>query len=406
MEIRIRSSPFVAKTSSVLVVPKVTQSPATTRVGVVGAGQLARMMVQAAGPINIAVTVLASSEADAANDIADHVVIGAATDELAIRELSSLVDVVTFDHELVELAVIEKLELEGAKVYPSSAALRFAVDKAYQRRTLLAAGVRVPRFVILESWDEAAFDEAVGKFAGVPVVKAARGGYDGRGVVVTNDLNEARKSARRMSEFGEVLLEERLTLKSEVAGVVATNTLGERVFWPIVTTVQTNGMCSEVRFPAQLRPQELAQAEDVTQRVADIVNAVGILAVELFVTEEGVLVNEVATRPHNSGHWTIEGTNTSQFENHLRGVVGLPLGDTTPTEPFAVMVNIVGSDEPGSLENAQAVTGAHVHDYGKTWRSGRKLGHVTVTGDDATSVRVRAWQSANALKTSAKMEDE
>jgi len=403
---RIRLSPFVAKTTSVSVVLKVTQSPATTRVGVVGAGQLARMMAQAASPLNIALTVLASNSADAANDVADFVVIGAATDEVALRELSSLVDVVTFDHELVDLAVIEKLELEGTKIFPSSAALRFAVDKAYQRRTLQAAGVPVPRFVILDSWDEAAFDEASEKFAGVPVVKAARGGYDGRGVVVTNDLNEAREGARRMSESGEVLLEERLTLLSEVAGVVATNTLGERAYWPIVTTVQTNGMCSEVRFPAELGPQDLVEVLDITQRVAAIVNAVGIFAIELFVTSDGVFVNEVATRPHNSGHWTIEGSRTSQFENHLRGVVGLPLGETTPTERFAVMVNIVGTDEPGSLENAQAVAGAHVHDYGKTWRTGRKLGHVTVVGDDATSVRVRAWKSANALKTSAQMEDE
>jgi 5-(carboxyamino)imidazole ribonucleotide synthase len=330
---------------------------------------------------------------------------GAPTDETAIRSLSALVDVITFDHELVDLDVIEKLEHEGVNIFPSSSSLRFAVDKAYQRQTLHAAGIPIPRFFILESWDDNAFDEAV-RTLGVPVVKAARGGYDGRGVVVTDDLEEARVSAQRMCVNGKVVLEERLPLRSEAAGVVATNTHAERVYWPIVTTVQSNGMCTEVRYPAELGPGELSQAEDITQRVAELVNAVGILAIELFVTPAGVLVNEVATRPHNSGHWTIEGAQTSQFENHLRGVLGLALGATTPTDAFAVMVNVVGSEDAGSLQAARAVTGAHVHDYGKTWRPGRKLGHVTVTGDDATTVRVRAWQSANALKTSAVKENE
>jgi 5-(carboxyamino)imidazole ribonucleotide synthase len=177
-----------------------------------------------------------------------------------------------------------------------------------------------------------------------------------------------------------VVLEELLELRGEIAVSVVTGRDGSRVVYPPVDTEQRDGMCVTVRAPSQLRESERAAATDLALRVADLVGAVGVLAIELFVTDDGLLVNEVATRPHNSGHWSIEGATTSQFENHLRAVAGLPLGSTDPTAPLSVMVNVVGGSHEPRWNDLAALPGAYVHHYGKAFRPGRKLGHVTVTG--------------------------
>jgi 5-(carboxyamino)imidazole ribonucleotide synthase len=169
--------------------------------------------------------------------------------------------------------------------------------------------------------------------------------------------------------------------------------------YPLVTTVQSDGMCVEVRMPAEVSTQLAEDAAALGKRIATQIEVVGVLAIELFVTTDGLVINEVALRPHNSGHWTIEGAVTSQFANHLRAVSGQPLGDTSATEAFAVMVNLVGGEEPSSLEAARSVAGAFVHDYTKSWRPGRKLGHVTALGGDAQLAHVTAWKSARAYGT-------
>ncbi|MHB8827788.1 MAG: ATP-grasp domain-containing protein, partial [Acidimicrobiales bacterium] len=228
-----------------------------------------------------------------------------------------------------------------------------------------------------------------------PGVKAARGGYDGRGVVFPADARATKDAIGAIA--GDAVVEERLDLRGELSQVLVRSVTGEVALYPLVTTLQREGMCVETVYPAPA--QHANDAAALATRIAELSGVVGILAVELFVTDAGLLVNEVALRPHNSGHWTIEGAATSQFANHLRAVSGQSLGSTAPLADAAVMVNVVGAYEPGSIAAASAVPGAHVHDYGKSWRPKRKLGHVTVVGADATAAHVRAWESARAYGT-------
>ncbi len=362
--------------------------------GVVGGGQLARMMGEAAHAVNVHLTVLAASPEDAAGKTCDSLVLGDARDANALARLADEVDVVTFDHELVDLEQIRELEAVVA-VRPSASALAFAVDKAHQRRRLAAIGVAVPRHLIVSSVDDPALEPFLASLDAPPVVKSARGGYDGRGVTFCAGRDDARAAISAIE--GDAVIEEHLQLLGELSQVLVRDVQGHVALYPLVTTLQREGMCVETVFPA---PSDFAsEAAQLASRIAEEADVVGVLAVELFVTTEGLMVNEVALRPHNTGHWTIEGTATSQFANHLLAVSGQGLGATTPTEAAVVMVNVVGADEPGSALAAAEIPGAHVHDYGKSWRPGRKLGHVTVCSSDVTSAHVRAWQSARAYGT-------
>ena len=370
-----------------------------TRVGVVGAGQLALMMGEASSGLNVSITVLAATSGDPAIATCAHAIIGDARDELAIERLSDEVDVITFDHELVDLDHIAQLEDRGVTVRPSSSSLRFAVDKAFQRQSLFDAGLPVPRFLVVESSSDPRVSNFLELLDDPPVLKSARGGYDGRGVLFPADRVEAVTMIDELSATGEVLIEERLDLRGEVAQLVVRGVDGSIGLYPLVTTVQSDGMCVEVRMPAEVSTQLAEDAAALGKRIATQIEVVGVLAIELFVTTDGLVINEVALRPHNSGHWTIEGAVTSQFANHLRAVSGQPLGDTSATETFAVMVNLVGGEEPSSLDAALRVPGAFVHDYTKSWRPGRKLGHVTALGGDAQLAHVTAWKSARAYGT-------
>jgi 5-(carboxyamino)imidazole ribonucleotide synthase len=234
---------------------------------------------------------------------------------------------------------------------------------------------------------------------GPPVLKAARGGYDGRGVLFPQSRVEALAMIDELSRTTSVVVEERLILRGELALVVVRGVNGEFSSYPLVSTVQSNGMCVEVRYPADVDDATRHEAHRLGRKIANLVGAVGVLAIEFFRSDRGLFVNEIALRPHNTGHWTIEGARTSQFTNHLLAVSGRALGSTDPVVAAAVMVNVVGADEPGSIERAAQVPGAHVHDYGKSWRPGRKLGHVTVVGDDAGAAHVTAWESARAYGT-------
>lgn len=359
-------------------------------------------MGEASPEAGVLITVLASSNDDSAVATCDEVIIGDAHDGEALERLSQHVDVVTFDHELVDLDHVASLESRGVVVRPSAAALRFAVDKAYQREELAAAGLPVPRFLVVSSPADPRVAGFLDGQAGPPVIKAARGGYDGRGVLFPSDRDETLAMIAQTCVNGEAVLEERLALESEVAQLVVRGVDGSLALYPLVTTVQSEGMCSEVRFPADVSDDVLAAAREIGTRLATLIDVVGVLAVELFLTDQGLVINEVALRPHNSGHWTIEGARTSQFANHLRAVSGQPLGDVTTTTPCAVMVNVVGSEQPSSLAAALDVPGAFVHDYGKSWRPGRKLGHVTVVSDDASAAHVTAWKGARAYGTRTK----
>ncbi|MGA7834651.1 MAG: 5-(carboxyamino)imidazole ribonucleotide synthase [Acidimicrobiales bacterium] len=379
--------------------PNAHQTTARRRVGVAGAGQLARMMGEAAGALDLELTVLATSFEDSAVSTCDHVLVGSATDEEALRSLAEEVEVITFDHELVDLEVLGALERSGAVLRPSPSALRYSVDKAFQRRAFREHGLPVPRFLAVESSRDERLSSFLDSLVTAPVIKASRGGYDGRGVVIASSREEALAAIDEMAVRGEVVVEEQMILRGEVAQLVARATSGELRAYPVVTTVQREGMCAEVHYPSELDETTLADAARLSVEIARLVKGVGIMAVEYFVTDAGLVINEIALRPHNSGHWTIEGTSTSQFTQHLRAVSGLELGDVDVLSPAAVMVNVVGAEQPGSLEAARAVPGTFVHDYGKAWRPGRKLGHVTALDDEPMSAHVRAWSSARAYGT-------
>ena len=356
------------------------------------------MMGDAAHEAGVILTVLASSPDDSAVASADVTLIGSPDDAGSLDELAGQVDVITFDHELVDLEQIAALEARGVVVRPGWRALRFAVDKGHQRQTFDVAGIPLPRFIVVTSTR----DEMLKGFldsVGTPVLKVATGGYDGRGVLFPQSRVETLSMIDELLKTTSVVVEERLNLRGELALVVVRGVHGEYASYPLVSTVQSHGICVEVRYPAGVDESTQLEANRLGRKIANLVGAVGVLAVEFFLTDLGLVVNEIALRPHNTGHWTIEGARTSQFTNHLLAVSGRALGSTEPVVASAVMVNVVGADEPGSIERAAQVPGAHVHDYGKSWRPGRKLGHVTVVGDDAGAAHVRAWESARAYGT-------
>ena len=363
------------------------------------------MAGEAASALGLSVAVLAERTGDAACAVATEVVIGSPFVFEELRAFASQCGVVTFDHEQVDLGLVAALADAGTVVHPDAGALELAVDKARMRTVLDRAGVPIPAYAVIESSPAATGADAVAAFAEThdwPVVlKSARGGYDGKGVWPVDDRTAAEEVLASVA--GQVVVEELLPLDAELAVLVARRPSGAVVAWPAVETAQVGGVCREVLVPGRLEAEVLEAAASLGQKVAEIAGAVGVMAVELFWSEGRLLVNEVATRPHNSGHWTIEGAVTSQFENHVRAVLDLPLGSTAPQHPQVASVNVFGGpegvDPAARLAAALAVEGVHVHLYGKQPRPGRKLGHVTVCGDDAESVRARAWAAARALGT-------
>jgi 5-(carboxyamino)imidazole ribonucleotide synthase len=369
-------------------------------VGIVGGGQLARMMVQAAVPLGIEVRILAEHPDDGAARVASHVDIGSPTDPDALRAFAAKCDIITLDHELVHVETLQEIEASGTPVRPGPRALLFAKDKLHQRTEFAAAGLPVPVF-------EGAGGSGVIAFAARhdwPVIaKAQRGGYDGRGVWVVPGLPDSAKVQREAQKRGlTLMLEEFVHIKRELAVIVARRPSGEAVTYPIVETVQRDGICHEVIAPAEVPAEVAEQARELGLRIAELTGAVGIIATELFWTEDGrILINEVATRPHNSGHFTIDGCVTSQFENHLRAVLDWPLGPTDLTAPSVVMINLLGTDEeslaPRVASTLAADAGVRPYLYGKQSRPGRKIGHVNVLGDDAGETRERAQRAALML---------
>ena len=368
-------------------------------VGMVGGGQLARMTHQAAISLGQSLRVLSVTPDDSAALVAADVRLGSHTDLAALRDFAKGCEAVTFDHEHVPTGHIEALEAEGVKIYPGSAALVFAQDKGLMRERLGRLGAPVPR------WRRVATAAEIESFAdgNWPVVaKATRGGYDGRGVWM---LSSAEEAAALVATGTPLIVEERVALRRELAALVARSPFGQVAAYPVVETVQRDGICVEVLAPAPgLSDERALDAQQLAIDLATSLGVVGLLAVELFETDAGIVVNELAMRPHNSGHWTIEGARTSQFEQHLRAVLDYPMGATTLTAPAVVMANVLGGAAGGisideRLHHLFATDpGARVHLYGKQVRPGRKIGHVTVLGDDMTSVRARAARAAKWLQ--------
>jgi 5-(carboxyamino)imidazole ribonucleotide synthase len=391
------------------VVPKTPHAAPT--VAMVGGGQLARMTHQASIALGQTLRVLAESDADPAAQVSPDVVIGSHTDLDALRRVADGATVLTFDHEHVPSELLEKLVAEGVNVAPPPRALVHAQDKLVMRRRLEALGAPVPRYAAFTNPADlegiAAFAESVD---GPLVVKAARGGYDGRGVQMAADAAQARDIAARYLDSGvPVVVEERVAMRRELSALVARSPFGQGSAWPVVETVQRDGICVLVIAPAPDLPDGVGTAaQRLALELAAELDVVGVLAVELFETVDGkLLVNELAMRPHNSGHWTMDGSRTSQFEQHLRAVLDYPLGDTDAVAPLTVMANVLGAAQTPAMSLDERLhhlfarmPDARVHLYGKEERPGRKIGHINFLGHDAAGVanlRERAGRAAHWL---------
>ena len=360
-------------------------------VGMVGGGQLARMTSQAATGLGVGFRVLAGSAAESAAQVSAGAWLGDYRSLADLRAFAAGCDVVTFDHEHVPGPHLAALETDGVQVRPGGAALRFTQDKLAMRERLTGLGVACPRFAPVRTIAEV---EEFADRSWPVVLKAVSGGYDGKGVWVCESAADAATVLTNMGlahgavlgrEFG-VIAEEYVAFERELAVLAARSPHRQGAVYPVVQTVQRDGICREVIAPAPgLAPGRAAQAAELALRIADELGVTGLLAVEMFETPAGLLVNELAMRPHNCGHWTIEGARTSQFEQHLRAVLDLPLGSPAMAAPVAVMANVLGGDDADVYDRYIHVMAADpavkVHMYGKPVRPGRKIGHVTVTGD-------------------------
>ncbi len=372
-------------------------------VAMVGAGQLARMTHQAAVDYGVTLRVLAQGARDPAVAAGAEAAYGTPSSLEDLVALAAGADVVTMDHELVPNEHLVALERSGHPVRPGPTAFRLTQDKLVARRVLEAAGIEGLAFPVHADVRRPADVVAFGEAHGWPVVVKARGSaYDGRGVHVVSSPDEA--AALVAEDGGDVawMVEEHVDLAAEVAAVVARSPAGEVVSYPVVATRQEDGMCVELVLPAPVPDAVAERATGIATAIVEAVGATGIVAVELFVSADGtLLLNELAMRPHNSGHVTIEACETSQFHNHLRAVLGWPLGPTDLRSPAAT-VNVVGrpggGDPRGRVADALRTAGAHVHLYGKGWRPGRKLGHVTVLAGTTDDALERARTAAHVLE--------
>lgn len=355
------------------------------RVGVIGGGQLARMMIAPAVELGLDLRVLAETDGMSAQLAATEV--GDNHDLEVVRAFARGVDAITFDHEHVPQDVLRALVADGVAVHPGPDALQYAQDKLVMRAKFAELGVPQPEWAAVRtSSDLTAF---LDEHQGAGVVKTPRGGYDGKGVRVVRAAAEAQDWLDALDGDDALLVEELVPFVRELAQQVARRASGEIVAYPVVETVQRDGVCVEVIAPAPAASERLIRvAEEIGRSIAEGLQVTGMLAVELFETDDDrILVNELAMRPHNSGHWSQDGAVTGQFEQHLRAVADLPLGSTAPQAAWSVMVNILGGPADGTLgERFASAMAEHptakIHTYGKASRPGRKVGHVNVSGDD------------------------
>lgn len=369
-------------------------------VGIVGGGQLARMTASPAEALDVHLRVMAASAADCAAQVISDVVVGDHDDLVELMAFARGCDVVTFDHEHVPPEHLLALVEAGIAVRPGPAALVHAQDKIIMREALSGAGLPCPRWAEVGDAEDVALFAEAGQW---PVVlKVSRGGYDGRGVWVAGSLEDAAEvmSTTVLKPGARWLVEEKVEFVRELSAQVARSPHGQAVAYPVVSSLQVDGICKEVVAPAPGLSEEMsARAQRVALDVAAVLGVEGMLAVELFDTGDDVLVNELAMRPHNTGHWSIEGADTSQFENHLRAVLDLPLGSPAPRAPYTVMVNVLGGLHEdlhrAYLHVMARDPGIKVHLYGKDVRPGRKVGHVTALGTDPQVLLDRCRHAAD-----------
>lgn len=381
-----------------------TLSPYT--VAVIGGGQLARMMQEAANALGITLRALVEAPDVSTAQVVPQSIVGQPKDVERVRELVEGADVLTFEHEHIPPQILAELEPKMS-VQPCASALECARDKVVMRRRLTKAGIPCPQWKLAHSVDD--MDGIAQELGGYPLIaKTPRGGYDGHGVM---KVNKATDIAPWLEDFDEILIEQLVPFTREIAVLLARSPSGEIRHWDVAETIQSGGMCSQVIAPAQhMDPQLMQKAQTIGTRIAQTLNVTGVLAVEMFVVGEdddtqtpAVYVNELAMRPHNSGHWTIDGARTSQFEQHLRAVLDLPLGQTTATAPVTVMVNLLGGEGDSDPrlrypEVMKSFPDAKIHYYGKGVRPRRKLGHVCMSGTDATQLLADATKAVDILR--------
>ncbi len=373
-------------------------SPLAPTLAVIGGGQLARMLAQPAIALGLPLRLLAEAEGVSAAQVIPDQQVGDYRDLDTLRSVTDGCAVVTFDHEHVPTPHLHALADAGIAVRPGPEALVHAQDKGVMRARLSALGVPCPRHRLVTTPAE------VAEFGFPAVLKTTRGGYDGKGVWVVASGSECDEAFAAAAAAGvQILAEELVDFRRELSALVARSPSGQAAAYPVVESTQVDGVCREVIAPAPgLDPELAGAAQQIALQVAGALDVTGILAVELFETTDGrVLVNELAMRPHNTGHWTQDGAVTSQFENHLRAVMDLPLGSPAPRVRWTVMVNILGGDRPdtGRLYDGYPHALARdphlrVHLYGKELRPGRKVGHVNAYGDDLDDCLERARHAA------------
>lgn len=374
-------------------------------VGMIGSGQLARMSVGPAVELGITLSVLSTDAADSAALAAAHAPVGHHADLDRVLEFARHCDVVTFDHEHVPDEVLAAVAEIGVPMHPTPQALRYAQDKLAMRARLRDLGIPCPAWASACTLEDVA---AFGERVGWPVIaKTPRGGYDGKGVRVITAPDDLEDSIRT-GEGAPILLEEKVAFTRELAALVARSPSGQCAAWPVVETVQTDGICTEVLAPApELEPGLGAAATEAALHIAGELEVTGVLAVELFEVRDaqgraGFVVNELAMRPHNSGHWSMDGAVTGQFEQHLRAVLDLPLGDPRPRDRWTVMANVLGGDDPELYSTYRHLMARDpalkIHLYGKGVRPGRKIGHVNVGGTNLGDLRERARHAADFIQ--------
>lgn len=374
------------------------------RLGIVGGGQLAKMTALAGLQLGCEVVVLERNNYSPAANLASHSIVGDWDNPEALLQLAARVDVVTLENEFVAAASLRALEQCGYRLYPTASSIALVQDKLVQKQTLAAAGLRLPRFEAVANVAEV---ERAGAKLGWPLLlKARRNAYDGKGNATVRRASDAADAWRKLSgdQGRELFVEEFCHFSTELAVVVTRGRNGETATYPVVETTQLDHICHVVKAPAPVPPDVAARATEVARQAVAAVGAVGSFGVEMFLVNAAeIVVNELAPRVHNSGHFSIEACRCSQFENHVRAVLGWPLGDTRMVAPAAVMVNLLGvgkaAGRPVGIERALAIPGAHIHIYGKAMSgAGRKMGHVTALGATMPEALATAQRAAAEIR--------
>ena len=373
------------------------------KLGIIGGGQLGKMMILEAKKLGFYVTILDPTKSCPADSIADQHLVADFDDRKAIRKLAQKSDLITYEFEHIEVEVLKELEAEDYKIYPTAHSLEIIQNKFHQKNVLIEKQIAVPDFKKVTN--SADIKEAAQEFGYPLMLKSCTGGYDGKGNVLIDSQVEVEKAFQKLGAGKTPLMVEKyIPFKKEISIIAARGLSKEMKVYPIGENDHRDNILYETKVPAEITSELKKKAEEFAKEVLQVFAGIGIFCVEMFVTEnDQLLVNEIAPRPHNSGHYTIEGCVTSQFEQHVRSITALPLGDTTLLRP-TVMRNILGSGESGKaeiigLDPALAVKGVKVHIYQKQIsRPGRKMGHLTVTADSLNQAAERALKASQLIE--------